>query len=70
MDAAGQPALAVLSGEVVYTAEQPLRQVRAEAGTAQVSFTGGSQMHYDLQLVGVGNLRTVITGAWAETQPF
>jgi len=38
--------------------------------TKKVSFTGGSQMHYDLQLVGVGNLRTVITGAWAETQPF
>ena len=36
----------------------------------KLSFTGGSQMHYDLQLVGVGNLRTVITGAWAETQPF
>jgi hypothetical protein len=36
----------------------------------KVTINGGSKLHYDLQLVGVGNLRTVITGAWAETQPF
>jgi hypothetical protein len=37
---------------------------------SKVSFTGGSQLHYDLALLGVGNVRTLITGAWAETQPF
>ena len=37
-----------------------------------VSFTGGSKLHYDTQLSGgVGGApHTLITGAWAETQPF
>jgi hypothetical protein len=36
----------------------------------KVSFTGGSQLHYDVQLAGGAGVRTLITGAWAETQPF
>ena len=36
----------------------------------QVSFSGGSQLHYDRQLVAAGNIRTLVTGAWAEVQPF
>jgi len=39
MDAAGQPALATLSGNVVYAGDEPPRQVRAEAAKVEVSFS-------------------------------
>jgi lipopolysaccharide export system protein LptA len=44
MNAAGQPAYAVLNGDVVYTANEPLRQVRAEASDARVSFGASGKM--------------------------
>ena len=47
MDAGGQPASGVLNGNVMYTANDRLRQVRAQAGTAQVSFAGGARKEPD-----------------------
>ena len=44
MNAAGQPASAILQGDVVYTANEPVRQVRAEASEARVSFGGGAKV--------------------------
>jgi lipopolysaccharide export system protein LptA len=45
MNAAGQPASALLSGGVTYAADEPLRQIRGTANEARVSFasTGGEE---------------------------
>ena len=42
MDAAGQPEMATLIGNVVYAADEPLRQVHADAGKVEVSFRKGA----------------------------
>jgi lipopolysaccharide export system protein LptA len=43
MNAAGQPASAVLSGGVNYVGNAPLRQVRADANEARIGFAGGAR---------------------------
>lgn len=47
MDAAGQPASALLAGGVSYIGNEPLRQIRADANTARVGFTGAGRREPD-----------------------
>ncbi|HKO19545.1 MAG TPA: hypothetical protein VJU82_11730, partial [Acidobacteriaceae bacterium] len=47
MDAAGQPASALLAGGVRYIGNEPLRQVRADANAARVGFAGAGRREPD-----------------------
>lgn len=47
MNAAGQPASALLSGGVHYVGNEPLRQVRADANEARIGFAGGARRNPD-----------------------
>ena len=47
MDAAGQPASALLAGGISYAGNEPLRQVRADAKEARVGFAGAGKREPD-----------------------